>query len=94
MAFGAELAARVRGQPAALTQVSVDALRGDFAASSAKAQRELGVRFRPVEETLRDAVAWFRSHGYVQTRGGEQPQRVPPSTTGVAEGSSGDGVSL
>lgn len=77
MALGAELAARVTGQPAALTRVAVDALRGDFAASSAKAQRELGVRFRPVEETLRDAVAWFRSNGYVHTKGG---QRTPGVT--------------
>ena len=76
LALGAELAARVTGQPAALTRVSVDALRGDFAASSAKAQRELGVRFRPVEETLRDAVAWFRSHGYVHTKHGTQTRGV------------------
>jgi dihydroflavonol-4-reductase len=76
MALGAELTARITGRPAALTRVSVDALRGDFAASSAKAQHELGVRFRPVEETLHDAVAWFRSHGYVHTNRGEQPRGV------------------
>jgi dihydroflavonol-4-reductase len=29
--------------------------------SSAKATAELGVHFRPIEETLRDAVAWFRA---------------------------------
>ena len=29
---------------------------------SDKAMRELGVRFRPVEETLRDEVEWYRSH--------------------------------
>lgn len=27
--------------------------------SSAKAMRELGVTFRPLEETLRDEIAWF-----------------------------------
>ena len=33
------------------------------AVSSAKAERELGYRSRPVEETLRDAVAWYREQG-------------------------------
>ncbi|GAB4424102.1 MAG: SDR family oxidoreductase [Chloroflexi bacterium OHK40] len=65
MAYGAEAAARLTGRPAALTRVAVHALQSDFAASSVRAERELGVRFRPVEETLRDAVAWFRAHGYV-----------------------------
>lgn len=33
--------------------------------SSARAQRELGYSNRPLEETVRDAWDWFRSHGYV-----------------------------
>lgn len=74
MAFGAEGAARLTGRPAALTRVAVDALRSDFAASSARAERELDVRFRPVDETLRDAVAWFRAHGYVK---GAAPRDTP-----------------
>jgi dihydroflavonol-4-reductase len=32
--------------------------------SSGKATRELGYRYRPAEQALRDAVAWFRAHGY------------------------------
>jgi dihydroflavonol-4-reductase len=32
--------------------------------SSAKAERELGLRHRPVEEALERAVKWFRDHGY------------------------------
>ncbi|MCA9771401.1 MAG: NAD-dependent epimerase/dehydratase family protein, partial [Myxococcales bacterium] len=31
-----------------------------------KARRELGFRNRPLDETLRDAVAWFREHGYAK----------------------------
>jgi len=27
-------------------------------------ERELGVHYRPVEETLRDTVNWFRMNGY------------------------------
>jgi dihydroflavonol-4-reductase len=33
--------------------------------SSAKAERELGFRVVPVDDALRRAVEWFRSHGYV-----------------------------
>ncbi len=33
--------------------------------SSAKAGRELGYRPRPVSEAFRDAVSWFRQHGYL-----------------------------
>jgi hypothetical protein len=34
--------------------------------ASVKGEHELDVRFRPVDETLRDAVEWFRAHGYVK----------------------------
>ncbi len=30
-----------------------------------KSQRELGLEFRPVDTTLRDAIEWFRAHGYL-----------------------------
>ncbi|RME06275.1 MAG: NAD-dependent epimerase/dehydratase family protein [Anaerolineae bacterium] len=33
--------------------------------NTAKAQRELGLSPRPFEETVRDALAWFREHGYL-----------------------------
>jgi len=32
---------------------------------SAKAVRELGTTFRPFDDTARDAVDWFRAHGYL-----------------------------
>ncbi len=32
--------------------------------SSAKAERELGYRFRPARAGLADALAWFRAEGY------------------------------
>jgi dihydroflavonol-4-reductase len=34
--------------------------------SSAKAQRELGASFRPFDETLRDAIAYFRARGMLR----------------------------
>jgi len=33
--------------------------------SSAKAERALGYRPRPAIEALRDAIEWFRAHGYI-----------------------------
>jgi len=39
---------------------------------SSKAERELGVTFRPVEETLRDELAWYREHGFL-------PHPIPAS---------------
>lgn len=36
--------------------------------SSAKAIAELGLSSRPLEDTLRDALAWFRAYGYLKSR--------------------------
>jgi dihydroflavonol-4-reductase len=33
--------------------------------STIKAERELGLIARPLNETLRDSLAWFREHGYL-----------------------------
>jgi len=29
-----------------------------------KARRELGMEFRPVEDSIRDSITWFKQHGY------------------------------
>lgn len=36
--------------------------------STLKAQRELGLAARPLEQTIRDTLAWFREHGYLTGR--------------------------
>jgi dihydroflavonol-4-reductase len=33
--------------------------------TSAKAERELGYRFRPAHTAIADAVAWFKANGYL-----------------------------
>ena len=51
-------------------RVTVDAVRmgrKKMFVSSAKAERELGWKLVPVEDALRRAVGWFRSHGYAAT---------------------------
>ena len=36
--------------------------------TSARAERELGYRIRPLDETLADAWQWLREHGYIKDR--------------------------
>ena len=39
--------------------------------SSARAERELGVKFRPITETIRDVVAWYGAHAKVMAPAAE-----------------------
>lgn len=64
MALGGEAYARLTGRPVLVSMASVRliAREGERNRYSAdKLTRELGVGFRPVEETLADTVAWLRS---------------------------------
>lgn len=61
-----EVKARLTGKPVLFSWAMARALtteneRSRF--SAAKSQTELGLRFRPADETLHDEVAWFRAHG-------------------------------
>ena len=38
-----------------------------------KAQRELGYRTRPYEETLQDEARWLVAEGYIEGKGDGQP---------------------
>ena len=40
---------------------AIATLSHGIAANGEKAQRDLGVRYRPIRETLEDAIAWYRS---------------------------------
>ena len=52
--------------PAQLGRSSLtDARKGRTQFNHEKSERELGLRFRPVEETLRDEIAWYRSNGWL-----------------------------
>lgn len=39
----------------------------DFRPSSARAERDLGATFRPIDETIRDVVAWYGAHAEAMT---------------------------
>lgn len=63
-----EVIARVTRKPILLSLATVklmlkEADRTRF--DHTKSQRELNVTFRPITETLRDEIEWFRSHGWL-----------------------------
>ncbi|MGH2588524.1 MAG: NAD-dependent epimerase/dehydratase family protein [Dehalococcoidia bacterium] len=64
MATGMEVFGRLTGRPALINRRALQRLRRSVIGSSAKAERALGTTFRPLEETLRDEVEWFRANGY------------------------------
>lgn len=61
-----EVAARATGKPALLSWATVRVMmqeRDRSRFNHAKSTAELGISFRPVEETLIDEIAWFRANG-------------------------------
>jgi dihydroflavonol-4-reductase len=61
-----ELRARLTNTPVRLPLVGIQTLHLKRGVDSGKAQRELGATFRPLEDTLRDTVQWFKDNGYVK----------------------------
>jgi farnesol dehydrogenase len=57
--------AELTGHPPQLTHREVAIFREHWAYSSAKAERELGYRSRPLREGLRQTVDWLRAQGLV-----------------------------
>jgi dihydroflavonol-4-reductase len=61
-----ELLARTTGKPALLSWAAVKSLQreaGRTRFDHSKSERELGLTFRPVAETVRDTIAWVRAKG-------------------------------
>jgi len=56
--------AEVTGAPPRAPLDAVRMARKKMWVTHAKAERELGYRPAPAETALRNAVEWFRSHGY------------------------------
>jgi len=56
-----ELWGRLTGGTVLVSRAAIRMLRAEIKLSSARAERELGVTFRPLEATMRDAVEWYRS---------------------------------
>ncbi len=71
----AQTRARITGAETPVTVAGVRMMHAGLEVSSAKAERELGWRHRPLVETLRDEVLWYRSRGFVK---GPAPTRAVP----------------
>ena len=65
VAWAAEVWARLSGREPFVTRDGVRLARKMMFFSSAKAERALGYRARPVDEAFADAIAWFRANGYL-----------------------------
>jgi len=57
---------RVTHKPPLTTPAEIDYAGQYLFFDNAKARRELGVEFRPVEQSIRDAVAWYEETGYLE----------------------------
>jgi dihydroflavonol-4-reductase len=55
------------GRESAANSAALALSRQSHCFSSARAQRELGYRIRPLDETLADAWQWLKEHGYLRT---------------------------
>jgi dihydroflavonol-4-reductase len=62
MAFAtvSEVIARLSGRPLLISREAVRTMHAKLRVTSARAERELGARFRPLDDTLRDVVEWYR----------------------------------
>jgi nucleoside-diphosphate-sugar epimerase len=58
----ATLFSKVTGRPPFLKPDMVRRLQKDFIYNSRKAEKELGLSLRPLDETVADTVRWFLSH--------------------------------
>lgn len=70
--FDETITGKLRGKEPRATVEAVRMGRKLMFASSAKAERELGLRVLPVEEALREACRWFIRNGYAPA-----PPRMP-----------------
>ncbi|HWZ13079.1 MAG TPA: hopanoid-associated sugar epimerase [Acidobacteriaceae bacterium] len=62
--FDETVTGRIRGKEPRATVEAVRMGKKKMFASSAKAERELGFKVRPVDDALRAAIDWFRAQGY------------------------------
>jgi dihydroflavonol-4-reductase len=66
VAYLAEAWAALTGRTPLATVDGVRMARKRMYFTSARAEHELGYRFRDADAALHDAAAWFRAHGYVK----------------------------
>ena len=72
-----ELRVRLLGGTLLISRAGIKMMRARLTVSSARAERELGVRFRPFEETLRDTTQWYLEHGFLKSPPAAQHRAMP-----------------
>jgi dihydroflavonol-4-reductase len=77
IAFAAQSWARLTRSKSVMTVEGVRVLAANLDVDSALAERTLGVRFRPLEETLRDSVAWIQANASPGAPAGTRDRPVP-----------------
>lgn len=65
-AYVATFLARFTKKAPLVTPMELHHAGGGLVCDAAKARRELGLVTRPLDETLRDALSWFATHGYLE----------------------------
>jgi dihydroflavonol-4-reductase len=60
-----EMYGKITGKPILISRQGVQTMLAKTELHSTKASKELDARFRPLEDTLRDEVGWYRDHAYV-----------------------------
>ena len=73
LAHAGELTSRITGAQPTISVNALKATNRRHEVSAAKAIRQLGVSFRPFEETIRDTANWFLANGYVHPEVQMQP---------------------
>lgn len=64
----------LRGTEGVMTRNGLRIMHAELYTTSQKAERELGVTFRPLHETLRDEILWYQKNGYTKH---VQPLQIP-----------------
>lgn len=65
LAYAMTFAANFTKKAPPTTPVEIEVTKKGLIADASKARHELGLTVRPIEETLRDAIAWFVEHEYI-----------------------------
>ena len=71
MGAAEELANRLFGRPALMSLAAIRLMKnedGRYRFSAEKSARELGLAFRPFDETLADTIGWYRQHGWLAAK--------------------------
>ena len=68
LASASELWARVSGKPVLMSLANARLMQGERDRThfnNAKSERELGIRFRPIEDSLKDTIDWYQENGWI-----------------------------